>query len=1020
MREMATVLLVDDDPGMVETAAAFVERASDDVTVTTATDPDAALDLFEELDVDCIVSDYNMPGMDGLALFEAVTERDPGTPFILFTGKGSEEVASEAISLGVTDYLQKETGTEQYEVLANRIENAIEARHAERQLERSEERYQHLVESSPAGVVITSLDDSIVYANEAAASFIGADGPEAVHGLSTLDLVHPEDEATLRERWTGSRESEPREPIEQRFVGFDGETRHAVVASTPITYEGEPAVQSVLTDVTEHREREHELERYETVMEVAPVGVFVLDAEGTITWCNERATALVGHTAAELTGDPFVSVIEEGIVPEAAISKYRAVLRDLLSASSDRTTGQYTIPITHPERDERVLRIHVSLLPSDGEFRGAVLVGQDVTERNRYESALERERDRLSALFENVSDAVFRYEFEAAGEAGRIRAVNPAFESVFGYDEHEVVGERIAQTIVPADRLAEYEDVVARAGTGDLVNVAVECETATGRRTFLLRNASMTETAEDGRVAGYAILTDITERREDKRDLQRERNTLAALFENIPDPVYRHDLDDDVLVPKEVNPAFEQVFGYEPERVLDRPVTETIVPADRVEKHRQLVAASRSGASLDTEVERLTAAGRRTFLLRNVPISGPDEESPEGSQYAIYTDITPQKRRERVLLDLHDRTREMMGAEGPAAVASIAMDATEDLLDRSVASLWLYDEDTGTLRPAALTDDEGTAVEALPTYEPGDGRTWEVFETGDAYSYDADDTDDCRSETPVQSGMVLPLGEYGVMNVGTTTPGEFDETDEALTRLLATTVEAALERAERERERAARKRLLERQNDQLEAFASVLSHDLRSPLAVASGRLELLETETDSEHTRPIADALDRMDTLIEECLTFARQGQIVTDSTRVDVEATAERAWRTVETGGTELTVEDLDPAEADDDRLRTLFENLFRNAIEHGDATAVRVGPLDDAPGFYVADDGSGIPESEREAVFERGYSTNEAGTGLGLAIVDTLADAHGWEVTVVDGTAGARFEVNFSPEAPLPTPQ
>jgi signal transduction histidine kinase len=107
----------------------------------------------------------------------------------------------------------------------------------------------------------------------------------------------------------------------------------------------------------------------------------------------------------------------------------------------------------------------------------------------------------------------------------------------------------------------------------------------------------------------------------------------------------------------------------------------------------------------------------------------------------------------------------------------------------------------------------------------------------------------------------------------------------------------------------------------------------------------------------------------------------------------------------------------EAEWQRLRQLFENLFRNAVEHGgDQVSVTIGELED--GFYVADDGPGIPAEDRQSVFEYGESTAEDGTGLGLAIVRRVAEAHGWTVSVTDSdTGGARLEVSGIDESTPP---
>ncbi|WP_311171309.1 sensor histidine kinase [Halobellus ordinarius] len=197
-------------------------------------------------------------------------------------------------------------------------------------------------------------------------------------------------------------------------------------------------------------------------------------------------------------------------------------------------------------------------------------------------------------------------------------------------------------------------------------------------------------------------------------------------------------------------------------------------------------------------------------------------------------------------------------------------------------------------------------------------------------------------------------------------------------------------------------------NEQLDQFLSVVSHDLRNPLNVAEGRLELAAEECDSEHLEPIDRSLDRMDTLIDDLLTLARQGEEIEEIEPVDLATVSERCWDNVATADASLVVDADRTIEADRSRLQQLLENLFRNAIEHGgDDVRITVGEL--ADGFYVADDGPGISQDKRGDVFESGYTTASDGTGFGLAIVAEIVGAHGWEVDVTESDeGGARFEI------------
>ncbi|MFB6218515.1 MAG: response regulator [Halobacteriaceae archaeon] len=255
--ETVRVLCVDDEQAFLDLAARFLDEY-DGFEVLTETDPGAALARIEAESVDCVVSDYRMPEMDGLELLDAVRDDHGDLPFVLFTGQGSEEIASEAISRGVTDYLQKGGGSDQYALLANRIRNAVERVRAGRALEASERRYRELVENSPNAVAVFR-DEEIVYANDAMAELLGAGSPDRLDGLHPRENVHPDDHDELGERLERVERGETVPWTEGRVVRLDGEARHVQTRGAPVTYGGESAVQVVIVDITHRREHERRL-----------------------------------------------------------------------------------------------------------------------------------------------------------------------------------------------------------------------------------------------------------------------------------------------------------------------------------------------------------------------------------------------------------------------------------------------------------------------------------------------------------------------------------------------------------------------------------------------------------------------------------------------------------------------------------------------------------------------------------------------------------------------------------------
>lgn len=203
---------------------------------------------------------------------------------------------------------------------------------------------------------------------------------------------------------------------------------------------------------------------------------------------------------------------------------------------------------------------------------------------------------------------------------------------------------------------------------------------------------------------------------------------------------------------------------------------------------------------------------------------------------------------------------------------------------------------------------------------------------------------------------------------------------------------------------------LAEKNERLEQFASVLSHDIRNPLTVALGRLDVVRQEHNSEHFEVIERSLVRIESLIEDVLTHARQEEASTETETVELRKIINQCWSVVDTAGASLEVESDITFRANPARLQQLFENLLRNTIEHGSVDAtVRVGALADRAGFYLADNGPGIPEEKRTRVFDSGYTETAQGTGFGLAIVKEITDDHGWDITISESDGGgAQFNI------------
>ena len=499
-----------------------------------------------------------------------------------------------------------------------------------------------------------------------------------------------------------------------------------------------------------------------------------------------------------------------------------------------------------------------------------------------------------------------------------------------------------------------------------------------------------------------------------------ERQTYSRQFETLvetlPGVVYRT-RDTPEWETDFVGGNCESLTGYPADTIVAGEVTwgsDIIHPDDRASVRDAVDAQLETGDTFELTYRILSADGDKKWVNEHgqrVAI-----EDGEAIFEGFITDVTALKKSERQLAQYSDTleglqrtTQQLLEATTPTAAAEIVIDGIESAFRFDTAGIWLATDDK--LEPVAQTEHGQTLIGEPPTYSPAEqSLSWAAFVEGTTRRIEsmADQPDRANPETPINSELIVPLGEYALLNIGSTEPEAFSEADAERVQLWADTVTEAFARVDQLQQLKTREAELTRQRDRLDQFASVVSHDLRNPINVASGRLKLAAEECDSDQLEIIDRALSRMEELIDDALLLARQGQTVGETESLVLCDLVAQCWQTVATAEAAIDCQTDAVIRADPSRLADVIENLFRNAVEHGtDSVQITVGATD--TGFYIADDGPGIPPDEREQIFETGYSTNTDGTGFGLAIVREIVEAHGWAVTVGESEAGgARFDI------------
>ncbi|WP_331235473.1 GAF domain-containing protein [Natronorarus salvus] len=758
------------------------------------------------------------------------------------------------------------------------------------------------------------------------------------------------------------------------------------------------------------------------IVEATDEGLFVVDPAHSLAYLNEAVAVLVGDERSELLGRDLSVLAERGVVSTATVRELRSAV-DRIVEGEDRALS-IERPITRDDREELDAAFDLRALAGDEGPIHVVVFVRDVGDRRAAEERLDAQSRRIERLHAgstamiacrdesevydlavSVAEDVLAFELCSilVAEDGWLvprawsSATKPAGVRTMRTDEGlagrtYTSGESRLVPVVERDPDADPASESYRSGVSvPIGGIGVFQAVATETHAFDERDVKLVELL-------MSTVAEAVARIRAESRLADERDRLAALFENVPEPVVSYEVGGDAVSVRAVNPAFERVFGFDPTAAPVEELNERFVPEGEESTATALDERMAAGEGYTAEVTRLAADGGREFLVHVVPTT----DGRERGGFVIYTDITEGKRHERRLDDLHGVTRELMAAETHETVAGLALRAAREVLDLGLAAVYLYDEEREVLEPAAATAAATEMFAPLPEFGPGSGLAWRTFETGEPFV-----TPDIREydglynpETEIRTELIFPFGEYGIGIAGSTEIGAFSESTVSLAGVLAANVEAALERADREATLRARERDLARQNERLSEFAGVVSHDLRNPLTVARGYLAMLDGE--EEVVSRIEDAHRRMDALTDDLLSLAREGKVVGETESVSVADAAREAWSVVETADATLGVEVKSAVRADPDRLVELFANLYRNAVEHG-GEDVTVSVSDAEGGFAVADDGPGIPPEERAVALDAGYTTGEDGTGLGLAIVNRIAEAHGWTVSLEESECG-----------------
>jgi len=605
MNERVRILHVDDDPEFADLAAAFLERERTGFSVDTATGGRAGLEQLADTAYDCIISDYEMPGMNGIEFLEAVRESHPELPFILFTGRGSEEVASEAISAGVTDYLQKGRAREQYALLANRIENAVEATRTAERAVLQEHLMHHAEVVGETGAWQVDVSTGELHCTVGVKHILGIEEGEEPATLDEgMGYYAPEDRADLRAVIEQVRATGETATGEWRIQRPGGDRRLVELTINPVEADGEVvALRGAINDITEQSEREQQLREERAFVDQALDALeglcYVVGPDGRLRrWNNtvKNVTGYDGDQLAEMDVTGFVSEADrerlEGALETALNGGRATVTAELCTADGTRIPYRFT---------------GSRLTDSNGEATGVVGVGRRRDETSHHS-------DIAGMAVQHAPDPVVLVDVTDS-TTFHIEQVNPAYEELTGVDADQLRGRRPGA--VSGGGLGERIDAQYRNCIEQQTTVQYtehwpvdgeprEWETSVAP---VVRNGSV--------VALVAIKRDITSHRRREDDLEQ----YEQLVENLPVGVFRATPDGEFV---SMNEALVSLYDAGSQATLRTAGTKALY-ADPSHRELLLDQLEKKGTVEDKLVRMRTLGGDQLWVELSLSAVSEDE-----------------------------------------------------------------------------------------------------------------------------------------------------------------------------------------------------------------------------------------------------------------------------------------------------------------------------------------------------------------------------------------------------------
>jgi PAS domain S-box-containing protein len=1023
---MITVLYVDDEPLLLEIAKEFLEHEGD-VEVETSSSAMDALVQIETRHFDAIICDFQMPVVDGIQFLKTVRMQGRNIPFILFTGKGREDVAIEALNNGADFYLQKGGDPKaQFTELLNMLRRAIEQRQSAERLKESEVIYEKLFKDNvEAMVLIEPRSGAIADVNTAATAFYGYSRDEMLR-MNISDTYPGLDREHLI--GMGHREVEKGAKMVMPNLLANGDVREVEVYSGMLRVKGRPLGYAIIHDITEMRRAQRREERLNRALKVlSATSQLILRSSSEIALLDGICRALVehgGYLAAWIGRiDPETGGIRElarASRPDTGDHGEGFPLSDSsLTSLSLKVRGTTEMVVEKPDKGnpwpilmkERPERATVALpLKVRGDLRAVMAIASDDMEameesetillQELAESLSEAielidERDEASGrskqsaadgviLEENIFDELrlFRRLIDDSpaavavfGEGGRVTFANQAMAEMLGTTKEEVLGLnsdspewciRALEGLPLADKESPYSMVMS---SGKPV-LGMRCiiEPSMGKKRYVSLDA-IPLLGRDGGISGVAVsVTDVTSSVLLEAQSQSDA-LLRELMGSAMDVIVKLDPDGKLVY---VSPAVKNLLGKEPEELIGKSVMEYVHPED-LESLLQSIQGTTVGH--DTTVRFRLRRGEDYVVVEAIGRVLLDERGEPSSLVGSVRDITARQMAETRLWETGSKLRAIIQTS-PMAIISLDPNGVINTWNPAAEKVFgLSNMDTA--KPLPFLPEEET--DAMRNLRSG-------ILSGEALS-----------------DVEIVRGSEGgsVRHISISTAPILDQSGKATSIIMV---------ASDVTERKAMEDRLIQLNDLLRLINRILRHDTLNELMVVTGSLDMFQKSKQDRFLVTATKAVNRAMEMIKrmkELESLAASGGALK---LFDLRQVVEKVLRGYMI---DFSVEGEGSIYADD-ALTSAIDNLVRNAMVHGKADRIEARIWTEEGRCYlrVADNGIGIPDQVKARIFEEGFSYGaNAGTGLGLYLVTKAVERYRGRVTVEDNQPkGTAFVLSF----------